>query len=174
MTATNVFPGILLPGTRFGTYGAPSYMPGYLYATPASSDASATAMYQGSWLQPDRRHCNPLGWLVTTKRAFSHTGMPFANDLEKKSGFWLAKTTLCLNANCTASDGSHDASCPPKKCYASKSGACVQFNTNVFPKYLSQQTQAHVKTAAEQFAAGNYVECGETAHISTISMIAGN
>ena len=170
MKATDVFPALFLPGTRFGTYCAPQYPPGYLVSTPGFTDHIVTASWAGSWLMPDRRYCNPLEWLVTTKASFSHTGMMPQSGLEKKSGVWLVKMSVCLKANCAVGD----LSCPRVKCYVSKTGKCVQFNTNVFPEYMSVQAKADSQYAAAEFAAGNYVECGETAQMATRALIAGS
>ena len=140
----------------------------------------------GSWLLPDRRYCNPLGWLAITKSAFSHTGMTMSSpDIviekdgrethtrdgpEKKSGVWFAKMTLCLNANCTTSN----VKCAPKKCYATEVGGCVQFNISIFPSRPYSQSYWQTPQTASLFATGKYVECGETAQVASTSTIAGN
>jgi len=166
MTATEGFPGYFLPGIRFGIYQPPGYTPGFITALPAGTDHTATGTYDGSWLLPDRRHCNPLEWLAISKLAIART--PRAGDL--RSGVLLTKLTVCLKANCAADD----AACAPQKCYATKKGKCITFNEDVFPQYQSQADTTHSDAAYELLEAGSYTDCDETAEAWSQPVIAGN
>ena len=167
MTATEAFPTNFLAGIRFGVYFGPTYTPGFVITYPQSTDQTATGMYDGSWLMPDRRFCNPLGWLVSSKIAIGHSGVP----QDKRSGVILTKMAVCLNANCAASD----STCAPTKCYVSKKGKCVTFNENVFDGYQSNHAKTHSEAAYALFVSGAYTEgCSEVAEDSSRSMIAGN
>lgn len=167
MTASDAFPNVFLPGIRFGTYQAPAYSAGYVEARPkATTAASITDKYIGSWLIYDRRFCNPLGWLSSSKSVIT----PAGDRPGSQAGAVFNKLTLCLKANC-ASD---DAACPPRKCYVKKHGKCVRFNTDVFPKYASAANRTHSRAAAELLASGAYTACNEEEQLAFIAVVSGN
>ena len=167
MTATEGFPRAFLPGIRFGTYTATSNTAGLVLSTPGSADHTATGEYEGSWLLPNRRYCNPLEWLSSSKLAITHSGA----NRDKRSGVIFTKLVVCLKANCAA----NDAACAARKCYASKKGKCVKFNKDVFEDYADRHERKHSEDAYDLFAVGNYTtDCEKAAEISSFSVIAGN
>ena len=167
MAATEAFPMKFLPGIRFGTYAPIRYTPGFVLTTPFSTDHTARKTYDGSWLRPDRRFCNPLGWLASSKMAIAHSGVAF----DKRSGVIVTKLVICLKANCAADD----AACAPTKCYVSKKGKCVTFEEDVFEIYASNHAKTHSQAAYELLKSGDYTAgCNEAAEDSSRSVIAGN
>jgi len=167
MTATDAFPKLFLPGIRFGVYTAPEYSPGFVLTTPYSTDYRAGEDADGSWLRPDRRFCNPLGWLSSSKMAIAHSGV--VND--KKSGVIITKLAICLKANCAADD----AACAPTKCYVSKKGKCVTFDEDVFHNYAEKHAREHSIKAYELFKSGEYkLGCNKAAEDSSRSAVAAN
>lgn len=137
------------------------------YTTPFPTDHTATRAYDGSWLQPDRRFCNPLGWLASSKLAIAHSGVSH----DKRSGVIITKLAICLKANCAADD----AACAPIKCYVSKKGKCVTFNEDVFDIYASNHAKTHSQAAAALLQSGDYTAgCNEVAEHASRSVIAGN
>lgn len=168
MTPTDAFPGVFLPGIRFGHYDTPGYPPGYVLTTPYATNYMATRDWDGAWFRPDRRFCNPLEWLVSTKMAIAHSGVTY----DRRSAVIITKMVICLKANCTADD----ATCAPRKCYVSKTGKCVKMNSDwIDTDWAERLTRTHSLAAYNLYESGAYTEpCDEAAEISAEAVIAGN
>jgi hypothetical protein len=162
MTASDAFPLEFLPGIRFGNYQDPSFTVGMISQTPHTQGLP----WDGAWLSPDRRYCNPLNWLSASKLSITHSSI----SKDRQSGVVVTKLSVCLKANC----GANDATCIPTKCYVSKQGKCVKFHEEVFPDYASDVTISHTQAAATEFAKGAYTECDELARLAYSTVIAGN
>ena len=168
MLASDAFPLNFVPGIRFGTYNPPTYTLGAVYQSP--KPGRFTSDNVGSWMAPDQRHCNPLGWLATFKMAIGHTGLATSSGVHRSSGVVMTKLAVCINAICAA----NDASCAPTKCYVSKQSKCVQFDSDVFPEYMSAVTKHHVNAASVEFKDGNYGECTGEAKQAARAVAAGS
>jgi len=168
MLATDAFPLSFVPGIRFGSYYPPTYTPGAVYQSP--KPGHFTNDNTGNFMRPDQRHCNPLGWLATYKMAIAHTGLATGSGVHRSSGVVMTKLAVCINAICAA----NDASCAPTKCYVSKQSKCVQFDSDVFPDYMSAVTKSHVNAASDEFKNGNYGECTDEAKQAARAVAAGN
>jgi len=128
---------MFLPGIRFGTYWQPQYTAAYVVTTPFFTTASTgTGEFDGSWLYPDRRFCNPLGWMANTKMAIAQV-QAAATGGDKKSAAVFTKLVLCLNANCTADD----TACPPKSATAANKLHASSLTMKSFQVNTSLQTQ---------------------------------
>jgi len=173
MTSHDAFPHRFLPGIRFGTYRGPKYMPGYLFASPAATNTTyhPNPNYDGSWLYPDLRYCNELGWKFASKLSFAHTGV----INEKYSALLLVKLTVCLKANCT---GQAAGTCPTIKCYASKTGKCYKFQTDVMNtrRRVSSHSATNLDSekAYEAFKTDNFGPCDQAVALAAESITVGN
>lgn len=162
MSSTDAFPAHFLPGIRFGTYQGPYLPAGYVYSGPLPTTCSDR--WCGSWLQPDARHCNPLGWHWMSKLSFT------SPCTDKKLGVLLIKSTVCLKANCTG----QGSDCSRVKCYDSTYGKCLRFTSDIFPWNQEYVDRSHSVAASTAFMAGSYSNCTEDDEAITAPLIAGN
>ena len=183
MSATDAFPQQFLPGIRFGYYTRPStdtggltWLPsGAVYLTPYSTDA-ATAPGgtvrdgDGAYMRPDRRVCNPLKWLVSSKTAIAQTAVP----KETKSALLMTKLSICLKANCTNAAGNAVANCPSLKCYSYKQGECIKTTADIMPTWQDTVSATHISASWNKFNSGDYTACDAHVQHSCQGVIAGN
>jgi hypothetical protein len=162
------------PGSRVGICNNFAYSAGLVYCSPEIN--SHMSIYTSV---PANALKNPFNLQACWKTAIGPIGSPgdgiyaSANSwMYRRASFILLKRTVCMKVTkCKMKGGKH---CPPKVCYAYKTGKCIMLKNNVWPTYMSRITSNEIKNAHKQYNAGQFKNCDASLLEEAGRQITGN